>query len=56
MDPVRRFICQSKGRCCKDESNKAAGLSGVVSEMLKASGEASSEWWLTCAMQLLKFV
>jgi len=40
----------------KGKNNKAVGLSGVVSEMLKASGRLIQSGWVKCALQLLKMV
>jgi len=61
-------VAKVKAADAKMKNNTAAGLSGIISEILKALGEASPEWmanvcnavvrpvqsgWLTCAMQLL---
>jgi len=51
----KKSVAEVKAAITKMKNGKAAGLSRVVSEMLKASGEAGPEW-VTCAVQLLIMV
>jgi len=52
----KKSVAEVKATMAKMKNNKAAGLSRVDSEILKALGESSHEWGLRCAMQLLKMV